>query len=185
MLPPANEPATILLHKPQGFDSAAGPQPAVQLLKAEARWAEDRSRIELQPRHFERLAAIMPLESEASGLLVFTQDPRLLRRMRDEATRLEQEFIVEVAGEIAPYGLRRLEHGLSFNGRNLPPIKVSWQNEIRLRFALKAVQEGQLQSMCADVGLQVVAMKRIRIGRVPLAKMPIGEWRYLPTSEKL
>jgi 23S rRNA pseudouridine2604 synthase len=105
--------------------------------------------------------------------------------MREEATRLEQEFIVEVAGEIVPYGLRRLEHGLSFNGRALPPIKVSWQNEIRLRFALKGVQDGQLQSMCADVGLQVVAMRRIRIGRVPLAKMPAGQWRYLPTNEKL
>ena len=184
MLSP-NEPATLLLHKPHDFDSVAGARPAMQLLTPEARWEEDHTRIELQPRHFERLTAIMPLERDASGLLVFTQDPRLLRRMREEATRLEQEFIVEVAGEIAPYGLRRLEHGLSFNGRALPPIKVSWQNEIRLRFALKGVQDGQLQSMCADVGLQVVAMRRIRIGRVPLAKMPAGQWRYLPTSEKL
>lgn len=184
MLSP-NEPATLLLHKPHDFDSVAGARPAVQLLTPEARWEEDHTRIELQPRHFERLTAIMPLERDASGLLVFTQDPRLLRRMREEATRLEQEFIVEVAGEIVPYGLRRLEHGLSFNGRALPPIKVSWQNEIRLRFALKGVQDGQLQSMCADVGLQVVAMRRIRIGRVPLAKMPAGQWRYLPTNEKL
>ena len=184
MLSP-NEPATLLLHKPHDFDSVAGARPAVQLLTPGARWEEDHTRIELQPRHFERLTAIMPLERDASGLLVFTQDPRLLRRMREEATRLEQEFIVEVAGEIAPYGLRRLEHGLSFNGRALPPIKVSWQNEIRLRFALKGVQDGQLQSMCADVGLQVVAMRRIRIGRVPLAKMPAGQWRYLPTNEKL
>lgn len=180
-----NEPATILLHKPQGFDPVAGAQPAARLITPAARSADDRTRIELQPRHFERLAAIMPLEREASGLLVFTQDPRLLRRMRDEASRLEQEFIVEVAGEIAPYGLKRLEHGLGFLGRNLPPCKVSWQNEIRLRFALKGVQEGQLQAMCAEVGLQVVAMKRIRLGRVPLVKMAVGEWRYLAPNEKL
>lgn len=184
MLAP-NEPATILLHKPQGFDSIAGPQPAVRFLTEAARTADDRSRIEFLPHHLEGLTAILPLEREASGLLVFTQDPRLLRRMRDEATRLEQEFIVEVTGEIAPYGIKRLEHGLSFNGRNLSPCKVSWQNEIRLRFALKAVQEGQLQSMCSEVGLEVVAMKRIRIGRVPLAKMAAGEWRYLPANEKL
>lgn len=179
------EPATIMLHKPPGFDSAAGVNPAAQLLTAATRSASDATGIRLLRRHFVRLTPIMPLEREASGLLIFTQDGRLLHRMREDATRLEQEFIVEVAGEIAPYGLRRLAHGLSFNGRNLPPIKVSWQNETRLRFALKGVEPGQIASMCADVGLQVVAMKRIRIGRVPLAKMPAGEWRYLSPDERL
>jgi 23S rRNA pseudouridine2604 synthase len=116
---------------------------------------------------------------------VLTQDPRLLRRMREDATRLEQEFNVEVAGEIAPYGLRRLAHGLAYQGRTLPPGKVSWQNETRLRFALKDVRAGQIAAVCAEVGLDVVSIKRIRIGRVPLAKMPVGEWRYLPASERL
>ena len=116
---------------------------------------------------------------------MFTQDGRLVRRMREEAERIEQEFVVEVSGDIAPYGLRPLSHGLSFNGRALPPAKVSWQNETRLRFALKGVQDGQIASMCADVGLAVVSMKRLRIGRIPLAKMPPGEWRYLPANERL
>jgi 23S rRNA pseudouridine2604 synthase len=178
------EPATILLHKPVGFDPEAGSNPAASLLTPTTRWTGDTTGIRTLRRHFVRLKPIMPLEREASGLLVYTQDPRLLHRMREDASRLEQEFIVEVAGEIAPYGLRRLSHGLSFNGRNLPPIKVSWQNEIRLRFALSGVQPGQLKSMCADVGLTVVAMRRIRIGRIPLAKMPAGEWRYLPAQER-
>ena len=73
---------------------------------------------------------------------------------------------------------------MSFNGRGLPACKVSWQNETRLRFALKGVQAGQIASMCADVGLDVVTMKRIRIGRIPLAKMLVGEWRYLPADER-
>ena len=61
---------------------------------------------------------------------------------------------------------------------------VGWQNEIRLRFALKGVQGGQLRDMCAQVGLGVVAIRRIRIGKVPLAKMPVGLWRYLPVGER-
>jgi 23S rRNA pseudouridine2604 synthase len=178
------EPATILLHKPADFDSLAGKNPAAKLIRAETRSEQDATGMRTLRRHFVRLTPVMPLEREASGLLVCTQDPRLLRRMREDANKIEQEFIVEVAGEIAPYGLRRLAHGLSYNGRNLPPIKVSWQNEIRLRFALKGVQDGQLKSMCNDVGLTVVAMKRIRIGRIPLAKMPAGEWRYLPSDER-
>lgn len=179
------EPATIVVHKPELFDSQDGGNPATRLLKADSRWQGDNTGIRMLKRHFNHLAAVMPLERDASGLLVLTQDPRLLRRMREDANKLEQEFIVEVSGEIAPYGLRRLEHGLAFNGRNLPPCKVSWQNETRLRFAIKGVQPGQLVSMCGDVGLAVVAMKRIRIGRVPLAKMPVGEWRYLATDARL
>lgn len=176
------EPATFLLHKPAGFDAASAA--ATRLLTAEMRSALDGTGIQTLRRHFERLSEVMPLERDASGLVVITQDPRLLRRMREESNRIEQEFIVEVAGEIVPYGLRRLCHGLSFNGRNLPPCKVSWQNEVRLRFALKGVQEGQLPAVCAEVGLQVVAMKRIRLGRIPLAKMPEGEWRYMPVEDR-
>jgi 23S rRNA pseudouridine2604 synthase len=179
------QPATILLHKPALFDSTDGGNPATRLLSASTHWAEDASGVRPLKRHFHHLVAVMPLERDAAGLLVLTQDPRLLRRMREDAMKLEQEFIVEVDGEIAPYGLRRLEHGLSFNGRGLAPIKVSWQSETRLRFALKGVQPGQLVHMCREVGLAVVTMKRIRIGRVPLAKMPPGEWRYLPEDERL
>jgi 23S rRNA pseudouridine2604 synthase len=38
--------------------------------------------------------------------------------------------------------------------------------------------------MCAQVGLDVVAIRRIRIGRIALAKMPEGAWRYLPVGER-
>jgi len=179
------EPSTLLLHKPAGFASDVGGNPAATLLTAATRWEGDDTGIRHLRRHFGRLTAVLPLETAASGLLVFTQDGRLLRRMADEATRIEQEFIVEVSGEIAPYGLRPLSHGLSYNGRALPPAKVSWQSETRLRFAIKGVQDGQLASMCAEVGLTAVSIRRIRIGRIPLAKMPAGEWRYLPNSERL
>ncbi len=179
------EPATLVLHKPDLFDSQDGGNPVARLLKADSRWSGDDTGIRMLKRHLHHLAAVMPLERDASGLLVLTQDPRLLRRMREDANKLEQEFIIEVGGEIVPYGLRRLEHGLAFNGRNLPPCKVSWQSENKLRFAIKGVQPGQLVSMCDDVGLEVIAMKRIRIGRVPLAKMPAGEWRYLATDVRL
>ncbi|PKM07962.1 MAG: RNA-binding protein [Gammaproteobacteria bacterium HGW-Gammaproteobacteria-4] len=179
----APEPATLLLHKPAGLESDI---PSIEaLLGSEKRWSGDDTGITLLRRHFTKLTVVMPLEAEASGLVVVTQDSALLRRMREDSNRIEQEFVVEVAGEIAANGLQRLNHGLRFNGRNLPPCKVSWQNEFRLRFALSPVQPGQIASMCADVGLQVVAFKRIRIGRVPLTKMPVGEWRYLPSDQRL
>jgi len=180
----APEPATMLLHKPAGFDTIDGRQPAAALVTPARRWADDSSGVRLLQRHFDRLTPLVPLEAAASGLMVLTQDGRVWRRLSEDAAQIEQEYIVEVSGEIAPYGLRRLNHGLRFQGRELAPCKVSWQNEFRLRFALKDVRPGQIPDMCAQVGLRVVAMRRLRIGKVSLAKMPPGEWRYLPVGER-
>ena len=38
--------------------------------------------------------------------------------------------------------------------------------------------------MCEAVGLRVLALKRIRIARLPLAKLPEGQWRYLQGWER-
>ncbi|MDG2518287.1 rRNA pseudouridine synthase [Lysobacter soli] len=180
----APEPATVLLHKPANFDAFDGGDSAAALVTPTTRWGGDASGVRLLKRHFVRLTPLVPLEADASGLIVLTQDGRVWRRLTEDAAQIEQEYVVEVAGEIAPYGLRRLNHGLRYQGRELPPCKVSWQNEIRLRFALKDVRPGQIQDMCAQVGLKVVATRRLRIGKVSLAKMPPGEWRYLPVGER-
>ena len=178
------EPATVLLHKPVGYDTISGRKAAAGLVQPETRWAEDPSGVRMLDRHFHRLTPLVPLDAEASGLMVLTQDGRVWRRLTEDGDAIEQEFVVEVGGEIAPYGLRKLNHGLHYNGRALPPCKVSWQNEIRLRFALKGVQGGQLRDMCKQVGLDVIAIRRLRIGKVALAKMPVGAWRYLPVGER-
>lgn len=178
------EPATMLLHKPAGFDAIGGRKSAATLVTPTSRWAEDPSGIRQLQNHFIRLTPLVPLDNEDSGLMVLTQNGRVWRRLTEDADQIEHEFIVEVSGEMAPYGLRRLNEGLSYQGRELLPCKVSWQNEFRLRFAIRAVRPGQIRDMCAQVGLQVAAIRRLRIGRLSLGKLPAGEWRYLPVGEK-
>jgi 23S rRNA pseudouridine2604 synthase len=176
------EPVTILFHQPPDVDMNV--DSITQLLRADMRAPDDRSGIRLLKQHFVRLTQCLPLQMHASGLAVFTQDYRVTRKLTDDAATTEQEYIVEVAGELVPDGLKLLNHGLSFNGKPLPPVKVSWQNETHLRFALKGAQPGQIAHMCQAVGLQVLAMKRLRIGRLSMAKLPLGQWRYLMPYEK-
>jgi len=178
------EPITILLNKPPGYHAGDGTNPALALLSAATRMADDDSAIHLLKKHFTRLTATTALETDASGLVVFTQDWHVAKKLGDDADSIEHEVIVEVAGELIPHGLKRLSHGLIFNGKPLPPCKVSWQNETRLRFAIKAARLGQIAHMCERVGLEVLSMKRIRIGRVPMAQLPLGQWRYLRMDER-
>ncbi|MEG8128715.1 RNA-binding protein, partial [Xanthomonas hortorum pv. gardneri] len=50
--------------------------------------------------------------------------------------------------------------------------------------AVKHVQAGRLRFMGKEVGLGVVGRRRLRVGRISLGKLAIGEWRYLPAGER-
>ncbi|KAB7772246.1 RNA pseudouridine synthase [Xanthomonas maliensis] len=172
----APAPATFLLHKPVGVTAEA----ASALLADTTRSPLETSEGRLLQKQLRSLQAPLPLEAEASGLLVLSQDPRVLRRLDASAFPIEQEFVLEVEGEIHPYGLRRLALGLQCGGERFPACKASWQSERRLRIALKTVRPAPLRDMCAEVGLQVSAIRRLRIGRVPLGKLAAGQWCHLP-----
>jgi 23S rRNA pseudouridine2604 synthase len=174
------EPVTLLLHKPPGINDTD----ATTLLHAATLWGEAAADIRPLKKHFTQLTFCAPLETDASGLVVFTQDWRVARKLIDDAATLEHEIIVEVAGTLIPHGLKRLNTGIPFNGRTPPAIKVSWQNESHLRVALKGAQIGQIAHLCEAVGLHGVAMKRIRLGRLSMGKLPPGQWRYLFDDER-
>lgn len=169
---------TVLLHKPAAHEA--------DLLLA-TRSPEDRSGIRQLKKHFRSVELVTPLTMAASGLVVYTDDWRIARKLREDAATLEHEVVVEVKGDIKPGGLERLnrtDHGFTFNGVQLRPAKVSWQSEARLRFALKGERPGQIAYLCESVGLVVSAMKRIRIGRVPMSHLQPGHWRYLLPHEQ-
>jgi len=173
-------PVTLLLHIPSG----RLPERAAEEIGPDSRWADDRAEQRTLKGHFARLTPCIPLQAGADGLHVLTQDWRTERKLREDLAKLEQEYVVEVSGELPERDLKRLNHGLVFNGTPLAPCKVSWQNETRLRFALKNPMPGQLVFMCNSVGLKVLSLKRIRIGGVPMGKVPPGQWRYLGAKER-
>jgi 23S rRNA pseudouridine2604 synthase len=200
----ALEEVTILMHKPVGFDSGEGGNPALLLLDPAKQSIDPNlaggasASTRFLQRHFTNLTPTTPLPNEASGLIVFTQDFRIARKLNDDADRVEQECLVQIDAKRALQGpltedviyqaLDRLCHGLSFNGIPLPPIKVSiaqhTDKELWLRFAFKGIRPGQIPQMVERVGLRLLAIKRIRIGRIPMGDLAVGEWRYLPVYKR-
>jgi 23S rRNA pseudouridine2604 synthase len=171
-------PVTILLHKPAGVDAAG----ALALIAPETLAATAGTRF--LRRHLARLSIVTPLEPEASGLLVLSQDWRVTRKLVEDGARIEQEYVAEVTGAIADDGLARLNGGMRVQGRATAPLKASWQSEARLRLAGKDVRPGQVEAMCAEVGLTVKTLRRLRVGRVALGALPNGRWRYLLETER-
>ena len=87
-------------------------------------------------------------------------------------------------GRLPAKDLERLNHGLSLDGKPLKPAKVRWMNDDQLCFVLREGKKRQIRRMCEAVGLQVLALKRVRIGRVMLGDLPVGKWRFLATGER-
>lgn len=181
------EQVTILLNKPVGYVSGQpedNHQPAMVLIKPENRWAEDPSHTKFVHSHLRGLAPAGRLDIDSTGLLVFTQDGRVAKRLIGQDSEVEKEYLVRVEGTLDEEGMKKLRHGLELDGVKLKPAQVSWANENQLRFALREGRKRQIRRMCEMVGLVVTGLKRVRTGGVPLGALPVGQWRYLRKGER-
>lgn len=186
---------TILLHKPVGYVSGQaedGYEPAVTLITAANRWEGDRATTRFVPSHLRALAPAGRLDIDSTGLLVLTQDGRIAKQLIGEHSSVEKEYLVrvtygeyttDVAERFPAEKLALLRFGLSLDGVALKAAKVSWQNGEQLRFVLREGKKRQIRRMCELVGLQVVGLKRVRMGSVALGALPQGKWRYLLPNE--
>ncbi len=181
-------PVTLLWHKPAGATVTTALDPANPLLNAGNRFAGDRSGIRTLARHIRQQVCVSPLEPQASGLVVFSQDPRVKRKLQEEAALIEHETMVDVRGIVSDEVLARLNETPVIDGRAMLAAKVSRSRQAGestgLRFAVKGNYPDQIRKMCQAVNLQLLASRRIRIGRMPVAGLQPGQWRYLLGYER-
>jgi 23S rRNA pseudouridine2604 synthase len=182
---------TVLLNKPVGYVSGQaedGYQPARVLVTPDRQWREDSSGIRFLPQHLRSLVPAGRLDIDSVGLLVLTQDGRVARQLIGDDSTIEKEYLVRVAtrsGQALPAeSLALLCHGLELDGEALLPAIVEWINDDQLRFVLQEGKKRQIRRMCDAVGLQVLGLKRVRIGAVALGALPAGQWRYLRLGER-
>jgi len=189
---------TLLLNKPAGYSDGTEevepvrgrkmPPDARSLLSPQTHWAHDPTETPVLKRHFNHLEADVELENGATGLVVFTQDWRTTRKLTEDMGTMEHEFLVEVKGEVAPEALKPIGYALKDERLDLPSVKVSVSSSTpemsRLRFAIKGSHPGLVAYLCAQAKLEILAMRRIRLGRVTIADLPVGQWRFLAGYEK-
>nr|WP_326489820.1 pseudouridine synthase [Paraburkholderia sp. HP33-1] len=186
---------TVIVHKPVGLVSGQaedGYEPAITLVTPENRWEGDRSGIRFSASHLRQLAPAGRLDIDSTGLLVLTQDGRIAKQLIGGHSEVDKEYLVRVAygeytvdveGHFPAEKLALLRHGLSLDDVALKPAQVSWQNGEQLRFVLREGKKRQIRRMCELVGLDVVGLKRVRMGQVMLGALPPGQWRYLSEDE--
>jgi 23S rRNA pseudouridine2604 synthase len=187
---------TIVLHKPVGYVSAQPEDdypPAVTLITPANHWSEDPAPLRFSATHLRSLAPAGRLDIDSTGLLILTQDGRIAKQLIGEHSEVEKEYLVRVRFDAHEQDVDRhfpkerlaqLRHGLSLDGTELKPAHVEWQNGEQLRFVLREGRKRQIRRMCELVGLDVVGLKRVRMGNVVLGALPPGKWRYLSADER-
>ncbi|MEP7297943.1 MAG: pseudouridine synthase [Burkholderiales bacterium] len=181
---------TVLVNKPVGYVSGQaedGYEPAVVLVTPVNQWRDDRSGTRFLREHLKSLVPAGRLDIDSVGLLILTQDGRIAKQLIGEDSDIEKEYLVRVAmpdsKRLPDASLALLRHGLELDGEALHPAHVEWVNDDQLRFVLTQGKKRQIRRMCEAVGLQVLGLKRVRIGAVMLGDLPPGQWRYLRADE--
>jgi 23S rRNA pseudouridine2604 synthase len=148
-------------------------------LSPEMRSQQDRSGISLTPRLQKSLQCAASLEDAATGLVVLSEDPSVLRKLQDQRTPLEHEMLADVQGAVSDDQL----HGMCPIGLKSSINSESPQNT-GLRMAFKGYQPGYAVGVVENVGLRLIGLKRVRMGRVLLAPLAPGQWRALMPYER-
>lgn len=139
-----------------------------------------------------RVVACGRLDASSRGLVILTNDGDICYQLTHPKYEHEKEYQVVATinkGPAIEERIRRLEKGVRLEDGVTAPTKVTnvHREEMRLKFTI-TLHEGknrQVRRMCSAVGLDVVDLFRVRVGKAKLDKLPEGKWARVKREEIL
>lgn len=128
------------------------------------------------------------LDLDSEGLLLMTDDGELTNHLLHPSHQVEKEYLVWVTGDVEA-ALSILSGPMELDGEPLAPAKVvrgrtGDQGVTQLSITICQGKNRQVRRMCAQAGLEVTRLKRIREGQVQLdRRLKPGQWRPLTREE--
>lgn len=131
----------------------------------------------------ERIYPVGRLDKETTGLLLMTNDGRLVNQIIHPSSESEKEYEVSFYQQIPQGAIRKLEAGVSLNGEQTLPTRVKKIAPAKISIVLKEGKNRQVRRICQKVGFPVKSLKRVRIKSLRLGDLPLGRWRHLTEEE--
>ncbi len=160
----------IKLFKPRGFVVSKNKEEGKPIYK-------------LIEEKFNDIYPVGRLDKDSSGLIIFTNDGVFSRKIISSDSDCEKEYYVKVDADIPPGALKRLEYGISLDGVKLKRALVKRIDKDSFYITLKEGKNRQIRRMCNKVDLNVLVLKRIRIGGVRLETLELGCFEHLRKDE--
>jgi 23S rRNA pseudouridine2604 synthase len=178
---------SIIIYKPVGYVSGQAEddyEPASFLITDENQVRSPGDSGAPDRKDLMTLAPAGRLDIDSRGLLLLSQDGKLVRKIIAPDAEMEKEYLVWVEGQITPDKLKKLRHGLSLDGKKLKPAIVEQVKPQQLRFILREGKKRQIRRVCEMMELDVTSLVRIRIGPIKLGNLEPSQWRYLSRNEQ-
>ena len=173
-LPQKGKAVWLMLHKPRGYVTTL---------------ADEKGRktaAELVSDCGFRLWPVGRLDLDSEGLLLFTNDGDKTNKLLHPSHEVEKEYFVTVTGDISG-ALPILRGPMELDGELLAPAEVklleSTQGRGKLSIVIHQGKNRQVRRMCAQAGLEVKRLQRVREGTLCLGDLPSGAWRWLKEEE--
>lgn len=127
------------------------------------------------------------LDLNSEGLLLMTDDGDFTHKILHPSNEIEKEYMVWAKGGLDT-ALPVLSRPMELDGEPLAPAKVkkikSQDGVHQLSITIHQGKNRQIRRMCAQVGLAVIRLKRIREGSITLNRdLKVGTWRHLTNEE--
>lgn len=135
----------------------------------------------------ERVFAVGRLDRSSEGLILVTNDGEFANRITHPRYGVEKTYLVRVAGSPGNDELQRLRKGVYLSEgfcrvQSIVP-KKRHKGSTDLVIVLNEGRNRELRRILARVGHKVLRLKRIAVGPIKLADLPVGSWRRLMPNE--
>ena len=165
-----NEKIYIKLNKPVGYVVSNNKKEGKPIYK-------------LLDEKLKKLYPVGRLDKDSKGLILFTNDGVFSRKIIGEESECEKEYYVKLEGNISEGALKKLEFGISLDGKKLKPAIVKRVSKNSFNIILKEGRNRQIRRMCKKVGFEVILLKRLRISNIYLNDLQEGKFEYLTKDE--
>ncbi len=126
--------------------------------------------------------ALGRLDLDTTGLLLFSNDERLVAHATLPETHLPKRYLARVQGTPTDERLEPLRRGLKLDDGDARPAKAEVRGEREVALTLTEGRFHQVKRMLAAVGLPVRALHREAVGDLEL-DVPEGGYRVLTDEE--
>ncbi len=133
-----------------------------------------------------RLTYAGRLDKDSEGLLLMTDDGKLIDAMMKGSNGHEKEYVVRVRRRISDADLSRMSKGIWLPDLEVKtrPCRIERLGEYTFRITLTQGLNRQIRRMCRAVGHEIKFLKRVRVLNVTLGSMKPGEQRPVTGREK-
>ncbi|WNG35145.1 rRNA pseudouridine synthase [Archangium violaceum] len=126
--------------------------------------------------------AVGRLDRGTTGLLLFTNDDKLVTHVTSPETHLTKRYVATVFSEADEAKVEPLRHGVQLEDGPARPAKVRLRDAHTVEVTVTEGRNHQVKRMLGAVGLPVRALHREAVGGVEL-DVPEGTFRLLTDTE--